>query len=157
TVTVPAADPTAVAAPAPTMGEAGGLRITALSTCSSVDHRECIDPKSTFVRGVDSRIYVHVRLDNLARVETEIGLSYVHRGNPAPPPPPPPPPTPPPHPLPHPPPPPARPRRPPRPPPRPRRSPLHHLGLHRHLPRPRRLRRRPHRRPAPQPRRRNRP
>ena len=61
-----------------------GLQLTELTLAADVVDRQAVDPRHTFSKASDQRVYCLVRLDNEDRVETEIFMGWERVGRPPP-------------------------------------------------------------------------
>lgn len=68
----------------PVLNEAGGLRLTRISTCVGVEAAQPVDPRRTFSQESDERVYCFFRLENPESIETQVTLSWEQPGAPAP-------------------------------------------------------------------------
>jgi len=68
----PGADPTA----GPQIAQGEGLHLAELVLAEGVESRRPVNPRTTFSKSSDSRVYCYVRVENPERIETEIHIGW---------------------------------------------------------------------------------
>jgi hypothetical protein len=67
----------------PELLEADGIRVTELALATAIEGGQPVDPRTTFSKASDERVYCFVRLDNIAEVETSISIGWERADRPS--------------------------------------------------------------------------